>query len=72
MATIDNIEKAIDDLIKTAWRMGGVAGRSYAPEERIDKLRAIVMEKKEFLLAIMGAQKDMYKITLPDDLFELE
>lgn len=69
---IDDIEEAVDDLIKTTWRIGGVAGRSYAPEDKLNRLKAIVMEKKEFLLALIGAKKDMYKITLPDDLFDLE
>lgn len=72
MSKIDDIEKAIDDLAKEAWRMGSIAGRSYAPEEKIDRLRERVMEKKLFLLSIIGARNDMYKITLPDDLFDME
>lgn len=70
--TIDNIEKAIDDLIQTAWKVGSVAGRTYGPDERLDRLKARITEKKQFLLALLGAQEDMYKISLPDDLFNLE
>jgi len=72
MSKIDNIEKAVDDLIKEAWRMGGIAGRSYAPDDKIKRLALRVEEKKAFLLSIIGARKDMYKITLPDDLFDME
>lgn len=72
MSKIDDIERAVDDLIKAAWNAGWIINRGYASDEHNDMLKAKVEEKKDFLLTIIGANKDMYKITLPDDLFDME